>query len=1142
MLRHYSRKLSDNLRVESFILKMVCALALSLALTNAALLFINDQPGNSWLLLLSIVLVTTICFALFYQLRNRAQLKPKAKKKQSVKELSFEVDQFRDMQNLARVGAWRVDLVKNKIHWDTMVYNIHEVRPGTEIAMDEGIKFYREDYREPVRDTIAASVEKGESWDIEAILITGNDQERWVRIIGYPIYEQEKLIELRGILMDIDDSKKTLLALEKKEERLQLALDSAQVGLWDWDIVSDKVMAGHNFFKLFGYSNTRRRLLSDWIELVHPEDRDNVQISFSKALIGSDTAWKSEFKFKLEDGNFITVLMQCTIVRDDKDEAIRVVGAMEDITEERHNQQELKLMQMVVENANDAILISEAEPLDQPGPKVLYANKAFTDMTGYTPEDIIGKSPRILQGPKTSREELDKLRKSLDDWQPHTAELLNYRKDGEEFWAEISVVPIADETGWFTHWIGIQRHISERVHKMETQKILGEISQVIARSNGLKNQYAEVLKILVDFIDSDVVCGYIFDPEINCYQHAATVYSETVRAQNILEQAAKQCFVFENNLIAKLQKEENIQLLDVATYPSLLQDLDKEECTSKSIVCVPLFHNSNLIGFITLYDCNKEISLTRFAQFFESFKDVFGAELNRMMTEELLSEMNTRYDLATESASLGVWDWNLANNTLIWDDQMFEIYGVEKSDFKGTHDCWRACVHPEDLEACEKLIDESVQLKIGLDIQFRIIHKASDSIRFIRAYAKVLLDEKGNVSRFIGINRDVTERVQNDQKILDLNLNLEEKVQERTTEIQSVTSELEQLIRLLGVSTMISETDTKGKIITVNESFSSLSGYSAEELIGTRHSILKSGVQSQTDYETLWKTISSGGTWQGELCNKNKLGELYWVFATIQPFVDESGEIMRYVGVYFDITQLKESTRKLSEMNTQLDLANRELETFSYSVSHDLKAPLRALQGFSKNVIERYEPTLDDTGKRWLHFIQDNANRMDNLIDDILSYSKIGKASIEKSNYEMKALVEEKISTIEKGYKNETKVVLKELPNIHSDKTMIGVVWQNLIDNAFKYSQKKESPEITIWGESNEAGVTYFVQDNGDGFDMRHYDKLFGIFQRLHSHEEFEGTGVGLANIQRIIDKHNGTISAVGKTDQGATFQFFLPY
>ncbi|GAB5417668.1 MAG: hypothetical protein Crog4KO_26540 [Crocinitomicaceae bacterium] len=513
----------------------------------------------------------------------------------------------------------------------------------------------------------------------------------------------------------------------------------------------------------------------------------------------------------------------------------------------------------------------------------------------------------------------------------------------------------------------------------------------------------------------------------------------------------------------------------------------------------------------------------------------------RKQLELKIKESNELVKLALKSGGLGTWDWDIINNKLKWDDTMYTLYDVDKKTFSSDYDAWKTTLHKDDLEESNKKVQHSVDTGEDLDIVFRILTR-QNKVRHIKANAKVIANDEGLPIRMIGVNLDITHLTEANQKIYELNQSLEEKVKIRTDELLKAKNELEQQLELIGKAAMVSETDLKGEIIHANQTFCEMSGYTLDELKQHSHSILNSGIQKDQLYQDLWDTITNGKTWQSELCNKKKTGELYWVNATIQPFYDNNGKICRYTGVFFDITRQKESTRKVIEANEKLDSAIKELETFSYSVSHDLKAPLRALQGFSKNLVEHYTDSLDDKGVRWLNFIRDNAARMDVLIADILSFSRINKTTIQKSEFSMRNLIEIKIDTIGKAYDTPNKVTISsELPNVACDQNMIEMVWQNLIDNAFKYSQKEECIEISIWAESDKRGATYFIKDNGVGFDMKYYDKIFGVFQRLHSNEEFEGTGVGLAHVFRIINKHDGTISARSVLNEGTTFQFFLP-
>lgn len=236
---------------------------------------------------------------------------------------------------------------------------------------------------------------------------------------------------------------------------------------------------------------------------------------------------------------------------------------------------------------------------------------------------------------------------------------------------------------------------------------------------------------------------------------------------------------------------------------------------------------------------------------------------------------------------------------------------------------------------------------------------------------------------------------------------------------------------------------------------------------------------------------------------------------------------------------------KLEETLLELKTANAELDSFSYSVSHDLKSPLRALIGYSRILEEDYGEKLDEEGKKLLTRIHQNGHRMSLLIDGLLDFSKLGKKEIRKHSVDMMDCVNTLIHDFKKTVAPNTRFVVHELPPIEGDPSLLLQVWTNLISNALKYSSKKEAPEIEIGSylpnTPDQHHLVYFVKDNGAGFDMKHAHKLFGVFQRLHSNEDFEGTGIGLAITARIIDKHGGKIWAEGQPSNGATFYFSLP-
>jgi signal transduction histidine kinase len=264
------------------------------------------------------------------------------------------------------------------------------------------------------------------------------------------------------------------------------------------------------------------------------------------------------------------------------------------------------------------------------------------------------------------------------------------------------------------------------------------------------------------------------------------------------------------------------------------------------------------------------------------------------------------------------------------------------------------------------------------------------------------------------------------------------------------------------------------------------------------------------------------------------------------------------------LMQSEKATRKLNaeleqrvlERTAQLEAANKELESFSYSVSHDLRAPLRAIDGFSRILLEDYAASLPDEGKAYLNLVRDNSRQMAQLVDDLLAFSRLGRLALTKQTVDPGRIVRQCLAEMQTEQDNrQLEVVIGDLPACQADPTLLKQVWLNLISNALKYTRKKEAGRIEIGcrseprpttsgqaahGRTLKPEVVYFVKDNGAGFDMKYAHKLFGVFQRLHRAADYDGTGVGLAIVHRIISRHGGRVWAEAQLNQGATFSFTL--
>ena len=291
--------------------------------------------------------------------------------------------------------------------------------------------------------------------------------------------------------------------------------------------------------------------------------------------------------------------------------------------------------------------------------------------------------------------------------------------------------------------------------------------------------------------------------------------------------------------------------------------------------------------------------------------------------------------------------------------------------------------------------------------------------------------------------------------------------------------------------------------------------------------------------------------WEKRYIHKN--GQIVWADVSTVLQRDKENAPLYFINTINDITEKIQAKEKIIQLNEeleqkviartiQLESANKELEAFSYSVSHDLRAPLRAIDGFSRFVLEDYNDILDSEGKRFLGLIRNNTLKMDQLISDLLDFSKIARKELIFSLINMTQMAISMFSeSAPEEVRDRIKFRIDQLPEAYGDPAFIKQVWINLFSNAIKFSSREKNPEIIVSSKTEDYSNIFFVKDNGVGFDEKYKDKLYGVFQRLHKSDDFEGTGVGLAIVQRIIHRHGGKVSAESEIGKGATFYFSLP-
>lgn len=363
-----------------------------------------------------------------------------------------------------------------------------------------------------------------------------------------------------------------------------------------------------------------------------------------------------------------------------------------------------------------------------------------------------------------------------------------------------------------------------------------------------------------------------------------------------------------------------------------------------------------------------------------------------------------------------------------------------------------------------------------------------------------------------------------------------------------------QLIHLINSSpAAIITLDQEGKVNMWNPAAELIFGWGKDEVLGQLNPIVPKA-QIEWFFQRHTQVVQGQPLVGVEVERKKKDGTPIDVSISSAQVLNEAGDVDLIIGIMLDITQRKMVERENQELlatleqrvrqrTAELEGAIRDLESFSYSISHDLRAPLRSINSFANILVEDYEETLDEEARDLLQRVVNNSRRMSELIDDLLEFSRTGRQPLNRKPTDLSAMAREIINDLrmQEQTEREVDVQIGDLPSAQVDPSLFRQVLVNLLSNAWKFTRRTEGARIEVTGEKVGDELVYVVRDNGAGFSMDYADKLFAVFQRLHRAEEFEGTGVGLAIVAKIVNRHGGTIAAEGELGQGARFEIRLP-
>lgn len=501
-------------------------------------------------------------------------------------------------------------------------------------------------------------------------------------------------------------------------------------------------------------------------------------------------------------------------------------------------------------------------------------------------------------------------------------------------------------------------------------------------------------------------------------------------------------------------------------------------------------------------------------------------ELKRV--EDSLRKSEASLAAAQSSAKIGNWELDFATQTGTWSAEMFRLFDREPALGVPSFTEFETMSHPDDRAALASLHAAAFNAGHAYTQDFRVI-RPDGSIRWIALRGEVILDAAGKPVRMTSTSQDITKRKAADEEQARLLHILEQSLNEIFT---------------FDATTL--------RFDFVNRAAQTNLHYSMEQLAAMTPLNLKPEY-TLAQFREMLAPLESGEKPQQifETVHRRADGSLYPVEVHLQ-LVNYRSRLV-FLAMILDITKRKqgeeeilrlnaELEQRVAERTAQLEGANRELEAFSYSVSHDLRAPLRGVDGYVRMLMEDYGATMDAEGNRMLGVVSSEARRMGRLIDDLLAFSRMGRQKMGSTLIDMTSLVRGEFENLTHAAPaSALRFDLQPLPPVEGDPAMLRQVFANLLANAIKFSRQQANPMIEVGSRSGEGEITFHVKDNGVGFDEKYGHKLFGVFQRLHSEEEFEGTGVGLALVQRVIHRHGGRVWAESKLKEGATFFFTLP-
>ncbi|WP_428664280.1 PAS domain S-box protein [Runella sp.] len=1021
----------------------------------------------------------------------------------------------------AELGMWDYNPVTDKFTANNRLKEWFGLPPETEIGLPVALAAIADKDRERVSKIIQVALEysSGGNYSTEYTIINPiSGKEIIVLAKGKASFDENKnAYRLNGTLQDITEQVMARRKVEESEERFRTMSEGTAILIAVGDEYGNATYFNRAWMSLTGKMMNELTGLG-WMELLYPGDRKRYIAFFVKAFEHKDP-FSIEFRLQCKDSNYKWLLAAVTPRFQPDGSFAGYISSAIDITERKQAEEALRESAIKEISARERAEISEQRVRtiieNAPFPIGVYvgremriemANQAILDAWGKG-NDVVGKLFSEILPELDNQEVFQQLDSVFTTGTPFYAQnqRIDLVIDGElqPYYFNYSFTPLYDLSG---HVYGVMNSAAD-VTDLNLAKTKVEESEKRFR------YVADSAPVLIWMAGTDMLCNFFNKAWLSftgrtMEQEMGNGWMESVHPDDLEKCRAVYLQSFEKR--QEFYLEYRLKRHD-GEY-RWISDHGTPRLTAEEI-----------------------------------FEGYIGACMDiheRVIARNRLKENEERLNIVIEASELGMWELNVKTGQANYSDRYLEILGFKKGAVLAHHQLLQR-LHPDDKKIRNEAFEQAY-LTGSLHYESRLIWE-DGSIHWIAAKGKVFYNEKKEPVKLLGTVQDITEEKYSQQEL----------------------EEREQKFRLLADSMpqFIWTGDAEGNLNYFNQSVYNFSGLTPDRFQKEGWLQIVHPDEREENIRVWLEAIHKGEDFIFEHRFRRHDGEYRWQLSRAIPQKDSSGVIQMWVGTSTDIQdqkiftnelerQVQERTRELGQKNLELEQMNTELKSFAYVSSHDLQEPLRKIQTFASRILEKDSHNLSEVGRDYFGRIQGAAKRMQALIEDLLAFSRVNSSErtfefmhlgliVEEVKAEFKETIQEKGAVVDSGEMCEANIIPFQFRQL----------MQNLIGNALKFSVPERAPHIIIkseiangrqWPEEklspNKMYCHISVSDNGIGFEARFNKQIFEIFQRLHGKEKYQGTGIGLAIVKKIVENHNGVITAKGVLNVGATFDIYLPH